>query len=214
MAGALGEDMVVIGLTGGIGAGKSEVSRILAGHGAAIIDTALLGHEAYAPGTAPWRAVVQAFGRDILLPDAQIDRKILGDIVFSDPEALEQLNGIMRPALNNMITERIRDAGRQGYRVIVLDSATLVEAGWTELVNEVWVITAPRDDIFERLRRRSGLSIKAIVERMESQLSDEERKAHADVVIENDGSLTDLRNAVEALWAGRIQAKVGNHGAA
>lgn len=206
--------MVVIGLTGGIGAGKSEVSRILAGHGAVIIDTALLGHEAYAPGTAPWRAVVQAFGRDILLPDAQIDRKILGDIVFSDPEALEQLNGIMRPALNSMITERIRDAGRQGYRVVVLDSATLVEAGWTEYADEVWLTTAPRDTIFERLRKRSGLSIKAIVERMESQLSDEERRAHADVVIENDGTLTDLRNAVEALWAGRIQAKVGNHGAA
>ena len=201
--------MVVIGLTGGIGAGKSEVSRILAGHGAVIIDTALLGHEAYAPGTAPWRAVVQAFGRDILLPDAQIDRKILGDIVFSDPEALEQLNGIMRPALNSMIAERIRDAGRQGYRVVVLDSATLVEAGWTELADEVWLATAPRDEIFERLRKRSGLSIKAIVERMESQLSDEERKAHADVVIENDGSLTQLRNAVEALWAERIQAKVG-----
>ena len=206
--------MVVIGLTGGIGAGKSEVSRILAGHGAVIIDTALLGHEAYAPGTAPWRAVVQAFGRDILLPDAQIDRKILGDIVFSDPEALEQLNSIMRPALNSMITERIRDAGRQGYRVVVLDSATLVEAGWTEYADEVWLTTAPRDTIFERLRKRSGLSIKAIVERMESQLSDEERRAHADVVIENDGTLTDLRNAVEALWAGRIQAKVGNHGAA
>ena len=206
--------MVVIGLTGGIGAGKSEVSRILAGHGAVIIDTALLGHEAYAPGTAPWRAVVQAFGRDILLPDAQIDRKILGDIVFSDPEALDQLNGIMRPALNSMITERIRDAGRQGYRVVVLDSATLVEAGWTEYADEVWLTTAPRDTIFERLRKRSGLSIKAIVERMESQLSDEERRAHADVVIENDGTLTDLRNAVEALWAGRIQAKVGNHGAA
>ena len=206
--------MVVIGLTGGIGAGKSEVSRILAGHGAVIIDTALLGHEAYAPGTAPWRAVVQAFGRDILLPDAQIDRKILGDIVFSDPEALEQLNGIMRPALNSMITERIRGAERQGYRVVVLDSATLVEAGWTEYADEVWLTTAPRDEIFERLRKRSGLSIKAIVERMESQLSDEERRAHADVVIENAGTLTDLRNAVEALWAGRIQAKVGNHGAA
>lgn len=206
--------MVVIGLTGGIGAGKSEVSRILAGHGAVIIDTALLGHEAYAPGTAPWRAVVQAFGRDILLPDAQIDRKILGDIVFSDPEALDQLNGIMRPALNSMIRERVRDAERQGYRVVVLDSATLVEAGWTEFADEVWVTTAPRDQIFERLRRRSGLSIKAIVERMESQLSDEERRAHADVVIENDGTLMNLRAAVEALWAGRIQAKVGNHGAA
>ena len=77
--------MVVIGLTGGIGAGKSEVSRILTGHGAVIIDTALLGHEAYAPGTAAWRAIIKAFGRGVLLPDVQIDRKILGDIVFDDP---------------------------------------------------------------------------------------------------------------------------------
>ena len=206
--------MVVIGLTGGIGAGKSEVSRILAGYGAAIIDTALLGHEAYAPGTVPWRAVVKAFGREILLPDAQIDRKILGDIVFSDPEELERLNAIMRPALNGLLTERLRDAERQGRRVAVIDSATLVEAGWTELADEVWLTTAPPDEVYRRLRRRSGLSIKAIAERIESQISDEERKAHADVVIENNGSLTDLRATVEALWAERILAKVGNHGAA
>lgn len=206
--------MVVIGLTGGIGAGKSEVSRILAGYGAAIIDTALLGHEAYAPGTVPWRAVVKAFGREILLPDAQIDRKILGDIVFSDPEELERLNAIMRPALNGLLAERLRDAERQGRRVAVIDSATLVEAGWTELADEVWLTTAPPDEVYRRLRRRSGLSIKAIAERIESQISDEERKAHADVVIENNGSLTDLRATVEALWAERILAKVGNHGAA
>ncbi|MCY4624546.1 MAG: dephospho-CoA kinase [Chloroflexi bacterium] len=206
--------MVVIGLTGGIGAGKSEVSRILAGHGAVIIDTALLGHEAYAPGTMPWRAIIKAFGRDILLPDAQIDRKILGDIVFSDPEELDRLNAIMRPAIADMIRERLRAAERQGRRVTVIDSATLVEAGWTELVDEVWLATAPQDEIYRRLRLRSGLSIQAIAERMESQISDEERKAHADVVIANDGSLTDLRSKVESLWAERIQAKVGNHGAA
>ena len=206
--------MVVIGLTGGIGAGKSEVSRILAGHGAVIIDTALLGHEAYAPGTMPWRAIIKAFGRDILLPDAQIDRKILGDIVFSDPEELDRLNAIMRPAIADMIRERLRAAERQGRRVTVIDSATLVEAGWTEMVDEVWLATAPQDEIYRRLRLRSGLSIQAIAERMESQISDEERKAHADVVIANDGSLTDLRSKVESLWAERIQAKVGNHGAA
>ena len=201
--------MVVIGLTGGIGVGKSEVSRILAGHGAAIIDTALLGHEAYSPGTAPWRDVVRAFGRDILLPDAQIDRKILGDIVFSDPEELERLNGIMRPAINGLLQERLRAAERQGRRVAVIDSATLVEAGWTELADEVWLTTAPEEEVFRRLRQRSGLSLRAIVERIESQISDEERKAHADVVIENNGSLTDLRVAVEALWSERIHAKVG-----
>lgn len=201
--------MLVIGLTGGIGAGKSEVSRMLTRHGAVIIDTALLGHEAYAPGTAIWRTVVQAFGRVILLPDAQIDRKILGDIVFSDPEALDQLNGIMRPALTNQIRERLRTAERQGWRVAVIDSATLVEAGWTELADEVWLTMAPESDIYSRLRRRDGLAVRAIAERLESQISDEERRAHADVVIANDGSLTDLRTAVDALWAERIQAKVG-----
>ena len=201
--------MVVIGLTGGIGAGKSEVSRILAGHGAVIIDTALLGHEAYAPGTVPWRAVVKAFGRDILLPDAQIDRKILGDIVFSDPEELDRLNAIMRPAIADMIRERLRAAERQGRRVAVLDSATLIEAGWTELVDEVWLATAPEEEIYRRLRVRSGLSVRHIAERIESQISDEVRRAHADVVIENNGSLTDLRVMVEERWAERIQAKVG-----
>ncbi len=201
--------MVVIGLTGGIGVGKSEVSRILAGHGAVIIDTALLGHEAYAPGTVPWRAVVKAFGRDILLPDAQIDRKILGDIVFSDPEELDRLNGIMRPAIADMIRERLRAAERQGRQVAVIDSATLIEAGWTELVDEVWLTTAPEDEIYRRLRVRSGLSVRAIAERIEAQISDEERRAHADVVIINNGSLTDLRVQVEQWWAERIQAKVG-----
>ena len=201
--------MVVIGLTGGIGAGKSEVSRILAGHGAVIIDTAILGHEAYAPGTVPWRAVVKAFGRDILLPDAQIDRKILGDIVFSDSEELDRLNAIMRPAIADMIRERLRAAERQGRRVAVLDSATLIEAGWTELVDEVWLTTAPEEEIYRRLRVRSGLSVRHIAERMESQISDEERRAHADVVIDNNGSLTDLRVQVEERWAERIQAKVG-----
>ena len=201
--------MVVIGLTGGIGAGKSEVSRILAGHGAVIVDTALLGHEAYAAGSAPWRAVVKAFGRHILLPDAEIDRKILGDIVFSDLEALETLNGIMRPAISALIRQRLFIAQRQGARAGVLDSATLIEAGWTEFTDEVWLTTAPRDDIVSRLRRRSGLSIQHIAERMESQISDEERLAHADVVIVNDGSLTELRAKVEAVWAERILAKVG-----
>ncbi|MDE2801801.1 MAG: dephospho-CoA kinase [Chloroflexota bacterium] len=201
--------MVVIGLTGGIGAGKSEVSRILAGHGAVIIDTALLGHEAYAAGSVPWRAVVKAFGRQILLPDAQIDRKILGDIVFSDPEALETLNGIMRPAIRELIRQRLFIAERQGARAAVLDSATLIEAGWMEFTDEIWLTTAPRDEIVGRLRRRSGLSIQHIAERMESQISDEERMAHADIVIANDGSLTELRAKVDALWAERILAKVG-----
>ena len=206
--------MLVIGLTGGIGAGKSEVARLLTGHGAVIIDTALLGHEAYAPGTLVWRAIIKTFGRDILLPDIQIDRKILGDIVFADPAALESLNAITRPAISDMIRERLRVAERQRSRAGVIDSATLVEAGWTELADEVWVVTAPRESILQRLRVRSRLSDKAIMERIDSQITDDERKDHADIVIANDGSMADLRARVDTLWEQRIQAKVGNHGAA
>lgn len=206
--------MVVIGLTGGIGAGKSEVSRILARHGAAVIDTALLGHEAYRPGTAVWEEIVGAFGRDVLHPDGQVDRKKLGDIVFGDSTALARLNAIMRPAISTLIGERLRTAKAQGAPAAVIDSATLVEAGWTSLVDEVWVTAAPRSDVFRRLRLRSGLSDEAIAGRLAAQMADEERRKHADVVIENNGSMADLRARVEALWAERIQAKVGNNGAA
>ena len=206
--------MVVIGLTGGIGAGKSEVSRILAGHGAVTIDTALLGHEVYTPGTAAWEEIVQVFGQDILLPDSQVDRKKLGDIVFGDSAALARLNAIMRPAISSLIGERLRTAEAQGAPVAVIDSATLVEAGWTALADEVWVTTASRSDVFKRLRLRNGLSDEAIAERLASQISDEERRKHADVVIENNGSVADLQARVDALWAERIQAKVGNNGAA
>ena len=206
--------MVVIGLTGSIGAGKSETSRVLAGHGAVIIDTAILGHEAYRVGTAVWEAVTQTFGQEVVLPDLQVDRKKLGDLVFKDPAALAHLNSIMRPAIEDLILERLQEAEAQGALAAVIDSATLVEAGWTALADEVWVTTAPRASIFRRLRDRNGLSDEAIATRLAAQVTDEERTALADVVIRNNGSLADLQATVDALWEERIQAKAGNHGAA
>lgn len=206
--------MVVIGLTGGIGTGKSTVSRILTEMGALIIDTVLIGHETYLPGTSTWEAVAQTFGPDILLPDNHVDRKKLGDIVFNDPSALAQLNAIMRPAMGAVITERLQGASDLGEVVAVLNSATLVEAGWTSLVDEVWMIAASKERVSQRLRERSGLSDEAISARVASQITDEERAAQADVLIQNNGSLEELQAAVEALWADRIEAKVINNGAA
>ncbi len=206
--------MVIIGLTGGIGTGKSTVSRVLAGAGAAIIDAALVGHEVYKPGTPTWTAVFQTFGPDLLLPDNQINRKKLGDIVFNDPEAMAQLNAIMRPAMKTVLIERLKDASDRGDQVAVLDSATLIEAGWTSLVDEVWLVTATRETVTQRLRERNGLSDEAIDARVASQLTDEERMEHADQVIQNNGSLDELTATVEALWAQRIEAKVRNNGAA
>lgn len=205
--------MVIIGLTGGIGTGKSTVSRVLTGAGATIIDAVLVGHEVYQVGTATWKAVSQTFGPDILLPDQQIDRKKLGEIVFNDPSALAKLNAIMRPAMEVVLAERLKAASDRGDKVAVLDSATLIEAGWTSLVDEVWLVSAPKETVAQRLKERDGLSDTAINARVASQFTDHERAAKADVVIENNGTLEELTQAVEALWAERIEAKVRNNGA-
>jgi dephospho-CoA kinase len=205
--------MVIIGLTGGIGTGKSTVSRVLTGAGATIIDAVLVGHEVYQVGTATWKAVSQTFGPDILLPDQQIDRKKLGEIVFNDPSALAKLNAIMRPAMEVVLAERLKAASDRGDKVAVLDSATLIEAGWTSLVDEVWLVSAPKETVAQRLKERDGLSDAAINARVASQFTDHERAAKADVVIENNGTLEELTQAVEALWAERIEAKVRNNGA-
>ena len=205
--------MVVIGLTGGIGTGKSSVSRILAGLGAVIIDAALVGHEVYKPTNAVWKALTQIFGSEILLPNNQIDRQKLGNIVFNDPTAMAQLNAIMRPEIRNLLIERLEKALDQGGKVAVLDSATLIDAGWMTLTDEVWLVTAPKQIIIARLRERDGLSDDAITARLTSQLSNEEQLPHIDQVIENKGTLAELTTAVKGLWTKRIETKVRDDGA-
>ena len=205
--------MVVIGLTGGIGTGKSTVSRVLARLGAVIIDAALIGHEVYIPTNPAWKSLTRIFGPDILLPDNQVDRQKLGDIVFNDPAAMAKLNAIMRPEIRNVLIERLEKALDQGGKVAVLDSATLIDAGWTALADEVWLVIAPKDMIIKRLRERDGLSDDALSARLASQLSNEEQLIHVDQLIENNGTLTDLTTAVEELWTKRIETKVSNDGA-
>ena len=205
--------MVVIGLTGGIGTGKSSVSRILAGLGAVIIDAALVGHEVYKPTNAVWKALTQIFGSEILLPNNQIDRQKLGNIVFNDPPAMAQLNAIMRPEIRNLLIERLEKALDQGGKVAVLDSATLIDAGWMTLTDEVWLVTAPKQIIIARLRERDGLSDDAITARLTSQLSNEEQLPHIDQLIENKGTLAELTTAVKGLWTKRIETKVRDDGA-
>ena len=205
--------MVVIGLTGGIGTGKSSVSRILAGLGAVIIDAALVGHEVYKPTNAVWKALTQIFGSEILLPNNQIDRQKLGNIVFNDPTAMAQLNAIMRPEIRNLLIERLEKALDQGGKVAVLDSATLIDAGWMTLTDEVWLVTAPKQIIIARLRERDGLSDDAITARLTSQLSNEEQLPHIDQLIENKGTLAELTTAVKGRWTKRIETKVRDDGA-
>ena len=194
--------MRVIGLTGGIGTGKSTVSQFLVELGAIVLDADKVGHEAFRPDTEAWREVVATFGRQILTSSGEIDRKKLGGIVFGDPASLSRLNQIMHPRMRDMMKVQIEECRQQGKEVVVLEAAVLLEAGWTSLVDEVWVTVAPESTVVRRLTERSGLSEQETLARIRSQLSSAERVKHADVVIDTDCTLDELRARVGELWEG------------
>ncbi|MFC1989522.1 dephospho-CoA kinase [Chloroflexota bacterium] len=192
--------MKVIGLTGGIGSGKSTVSKCLAELGAVILDADKVGHEAFKSGTEAWREVVATFGKQVLTPGGEIDRKKLGEIVFSQPESLSRLNQIMHPRMYDMMNAQIEEYRRQGMDVVVLEAAILLEANWTSLVDEVWVTVTPEAMVLDRVKKQRGLAEEETLARIRSQLSSEERVKHADVVISNDGDLDEVMAKVRELW--------------
>ena len=194
--------MKVIGLTGGIGSGKSTVAQFLAELGAIIIDADKMGHEALKPGSEVRQQVVAAFGRQIVNANGDIDRSRLGEIVFGNAEARERLNRIMHPPLYDMVKARLEECRRQGAGVVVLEAPLLIEAGWQSLADEVWVTVAPEATVLNRLQERSGLSEPESLVRIRSQLPSEERLKHADVVIDTDCSPGELKNRVTRLWPG------------
>ena len=196
--------MFIIGLTGGIGTGKTQVAKSLEELGAAVVNADLLGHEVYKPQTEGWREVVAAFGEQVVGPDGDIDRRALGGIVFSDEDALRRLNAITHPRIYALAAERLDALKRQGAGAAVLEAALLIEAQWTGLVNEVWVITSPEADVIERLRERNGMDADTARARIRSQMPQSERAARADAVLENSGSLEELDANVRKLWNSRV----------
>lgn len=196
--------MFIIGLTGGIGTGKTQVAKLLEELGAAVVNADLLGHEIYKPQTEGWREVVAAFGERVVGPDGEIDRRALGSIVFSDEAALRQLNAITHPRIYALAAERLDTLKRQGASAAVLEAALLIEAQWTGLVSEVWVITSPEADVIERLRERNGMDADTARARIRSQMPQAERAERADAVLENSGSLEQLEADVRKLWNSRV----------
>ncbi|MDZ4278285.1 MAG: dephospho-CoA kinase [Dehalococcoidia bacterium] len=200
--------MRVIGLTGGIASGKSLVSQQLAERGAVIIDADKLGHEAYRQGTETRRAVVDAFGAGVVGAGGEIDRKALGARVFGDPEARRRLEEIVWPAIRRLTEERLAQLRAEDAGVAVLEAAVLIEADWVPLADEVWLVTVSPETARSRLMERNGLSPEQAESRLQAQLTNEKRRPYADVVIENDGSLDDLRRAVDEAWS-KLEARVG-----
>jgi dephospho-CoA kinase len=194
--------MKVIGLTGGIGSGKSTVAHFLAELGAVIIDADEVGHEAFKPGTGLWREVTAAFGEQVLTTGGEINRQKLGEMVFADPKQLSQLNEIMHPRMSEMVRAQLEDYRRQGVAVAVLEATLLIEAGgeWIKLVDEIWVTVASESTVLKRLMERSGLSEAESLARIRSQMPPTEKVRHADVVINTEYSLDEMKAKVKDLW--------------
>jgi dephospho-CoA kinase len=193
--------VLTIGLTGGIGSGKSTVAGMLAALGARVVDADQVGHDVYRPGTPGFRDVVAAFGRAVIAPDGTIDRRALGTIVFADPAALARLNAIVHPLIAAELARRIAAARAGGYAgPLVIEAAVLVEAGWRPLVDRLWVVSVSPETAVARVTASRGLPRAEVERRLAAQTSDAERRRVADLVIENDGSRAALRAAVEAAW--------------
>lgn len=192
--------MPVIGVTGNIGSGKSTVCQILARLGAAIIDADKLAHETYPPHSPTWQELINAFGSNILKPDEEIDRQKLGQLVFSDSSALAQLNQIVHPEAYRLAQERIKEYRRHGAKAIVVEATLLIEAGWINLVDTVWLVVAPATAIVHRLKEQQGMGESQVLARLKSQMPAEEKMKYADEIIYNDGSLPQLEAKVTELW--------------
>ncbi len=197
--------MLIVGLTGGIGAGKSAVAARLAAHGALIVDADMVAREVVARGTAGLAAVVAAFGPRILAGDGSLDRSALGDLVFSDPEARERLNAIVHPLVERRTAEILAAAPEDA--VVVHDVPLLVENGLAPAYDVVVVVIADRDVRIARLRDTRGMNEEQARARMAAQASDEQRRAVADVVLDNSGTLLELRRQVDVLWRDRLAPK-------
>ncbi|WP_411136229.1 dephospho-CoA kinase [Streptomyces sp. C10] len=190
--------MVKVGLTGGIGAGKSEVSRLLASYGAVIVDADKIAREVVEPGTPGLAAVVKEFGDGVLAPDGTLDRPKLGGIVFSDPEKLKALNAIVHPLVGARSAELEASAGPDA--VVVHDVPLLTENGLAPLYDLVVVVDAAPQTQLDRLVRLRGMPEDEAKSRMAAQATREQRLAVADLVIDNDGPLEALEPQVRAVW--------------
>jgi dephospho-CoA kinase len=187
-----------VGLTGGIGSGKSTVSALLADHGALVIDYDLLAREVVEVGTPALAAIIERFGSGVLLPDGSLDRPALGAIVFGDDGARRDLEAITHPAIGQLAWAR--DEAAPAGSIVVHDHPLLVESGLAQLMDVVVVVDVAEEVQVDRLVRLRGMAEEDARARIAAQVSREDRRAAADVVIDNSGTPDDLADAVDALW--------------
>jgi dephospho-CoA kinase len=191
--------VLLVGLTGGIGSGKSTVARLLEKRGAVVFDADLLAREAVAPGTPGHAAVIERFGADVLAPGGELDREALASIVFADPSARRDLEQIVHPEVRRLFAEG-SEAYRDTDRVVVFSAPLLVESGMHTAFEILVVVSATVATQIERLMRQRGMSEASIRARIDAQAPLEDKAAAADFIVDNEGSLDELESQVERLW--------------
>ncbi|MDN5348264.1 MAG: dephospho-CoA kinase [Clostridia bacterium] len=201
--------MLVIGLTGGIASGKSTVAAMLRELGALVIDADQVAREIVAPGQPAWQEIRERFGPGIIKPDGEIDRRALGERVFSDPEALAELNRITHPRIRQRIAAKVEELKQKGTtKILVIEAPLLIETGMQVGVDEIWLTVAPEEVRLQRIKERDNLSEEAARRRLAAQMPQEEKLRYATRVIDTGGSLAATREQVLAAWEACRQGKV------
>jgi dephospho-CoA kinase len=192
--------MLAVGLTGGIGAGKSTFAALLAERGAQVIDADEIGRDALRPGRPAWHSVVSTFGDEVLVPgEMEVDRKKLAGIVFADADKLAALNAIVHPVILQRIADDLEKLSRTDA-VVVIDAALITELGLRDVLDAVVVVTTSRRERVDRLVRTRGMTLDDVHARMASQAAPEELEAQGDCVVRNDGTLDDLAAEADRVW--------------
>ena len=197
-----------IGLTGGIAAGKSLVSKTLANLGAHILDADAVSRQVVEPGTEGLQKIVDEFGAEMLTEQGTLNRAALGAAVFADEEKLNKLNSILHPFIKSELLNRATAIEQQlPDDIVVMDVPLLIEAGWQDAADEVWLVTAPIEERIRRIAVRDGLDGRQAMQRIASQMPDEQKAKYAHVIINNSGSIGELRDTVSRLYAERKHGK-------
>lgn len=202
--------MKVIGLTGNIGSGKSTVSRRLGELGAVVADTDRIAREVVAPGTAGLDETVKIFGSSVLSPAGELDRAKMGSIVFQDPEARARLESIVHPLINREVVKRIEEykKGPNPAPALVIEVPLLIESGMHRLMDEIWLVTVDPATQLNRVISRDGLTTEQALQRIKSQMPQEQKIKYATKIIDNNGSPGETHAQVDKLW-GELAGKTG-----
>lgn len=193
--------ILIIGLTGGIASGKSTAAKLLGTWGAYVIDADKLGHRAYLKDTEAFRQVVATFGEDVVGADGEVDRGQLGNKVFGGENRMAELTAIVWPAIRQMAQTEIDSALAEApERVVVLEAAVLIEAGWQDIADQVWVVVVEPATAIERAQERDGVEAPAVQARIDAQLTNQERTKQANQVIDNSADIQAMEATLQALW--------------